>query len=107
MEIVLRDDGATLTVAPRKDGLPAAARIVLLPDSRQKLTQSEMTDPNMTASFGNLAPGRYRVLALDADSNPEYASPKFQQEYSAQWQEVTLAANQRSTISVELTRRAE
>jgi len=107
LDIVLRDDGASLVVAPQREGVRAAGTVVLLPDAAQKLVQTQNTDASFTAHFSIMAPGLYRVLALQAGSEPEYESAEFQRKYAAQWQEITLAANQSATLSIELAKAAE
>jgi hypothetical protein len=104
LEIVLRDDGASLTVRAAREGVRVAGTVVIVPVAAEKLIQSQPTDGNSAAQFNNLAPGTYRVLALDATSDAEYQSAAFLRIIAAQGQDVTLAPSQSASLSVELAR---
>jgi hypothetical protein len=107
LEIVLRDDGASLAVNAVRDGVRVAGTVIVIPDGGLKLLQSEMTDANGMVQFNNLAPGHYRVVALEDESEAEFQSADFQRKYALQGQEITLAPNQKASLSMELAGVAE
>jgi len=107
LDIVLRDDGASLEVAAARDRVRVAASILLLPENSPRMAQVRPVGASWTFRFGRLAPGRYRVLALEANSNPEYESAEFVRKYASEGQEITLAPNQNATISVEMAKAAD
>ncbi len=104
MEIVLRDDGASLAVFPQRDGVNFAALVVLWPLGAQTVIQSQRAYADAPGRFINVRPGRYRVLALENGELAEYRSAEFRQKYESKWQEITLEANQSATMQVEVTK---
>jgi hypothetical protein len=57
--------------------------------------------------LGTFAPGEYQVFAFDSVDSLEYTNPEVLREYSAKAVHVTLRANQKSSVTVDLIRRAE
>jgi hypothetical protein len=104
MEIVLRDDGASLAVFPQRDGVNLGGLVVLWPLDAQMVMQSQRACADAPGRFINERPGRYRVLALENGERAEYRSAEFRQKYESKWQEITLQANQSATIQVEVTK---
>jgi hypothetical protein len=104
IEVVIRDDGATLSghVDTGESGNPAT--VVLIPEqgprNEAKITN---TAPGGNFSVSNLAPGTYSVLAFDRADGLEYANPEAMAGYSAQAAHVSLQPNGQSQIAVELT----
>jgi hypothetical protein len=107
MDIVLRDDGASLTVTARDRDERAAGTVVLWREGASKVIRELSTDESGTVQFSDLAPGLYRLLAFPAGGNPEYESAEFKQKFAAQEQEITLGARESGAVSVELLRTAE
>ena len=103
LEIVLRDDGGNLTVRATRDGAGSAATILMFLEGSKNVIRVEAADAN----FKDLAPGSYRVLAIDSDVEAEYESAAFLQKYAGQGQQVTLEPNQSTALSVELARPRE
>ena len=104
MEIVLRDDGASLAVVPQMDGVNLEGLVMLWPLDAQMMIQSRRAYADAPARFINVRPGRYRVLALENGELAEYRSVEFRQKYESKWQEITLEANQTATMQVKITK---
>jgi hypothetical protein len=107
VEIVLREDGASLAVSPQQNGALAPAAVVIWSEDAPKLVRERNTIQSVPIRLNNLMPGTYRVLALPAGSDPEYRNPDFLRKYATQWQEITLATNQNATLTIELAKDLE
>ena len=103
IEIVLRDDGATLTGAVETDGNPEKGVALLVPD-RASAAQARVATagPAGEFRFSRVAPGDYRVLAFDHINDVEYRDPEVLNGYLSRGVHVTLQANGQSSTAVEL-----
>ena len=107
IEIVVRDDGATLSGTVVNDGRPTQGMVVLIPDRAPAYPQVAGTDAQGNFQFSMLAPGNYSILAFDRLDNLEYANPQALRPFAASEKDVTLEANGKATIQVELVRRGD
>ncbi len=106
MEIVLRDDGATLTGNVKSsDGTEAPATILAVPQSssRRRATVGRSFPPN-GFTLNQLAPGEYLVFAFDHADKLEYANANVLQPYASQAARVTLTPNQETHVALNLIR---
>ena len=103
IEIVLRDDGATLTGAVQSDGNPEKGTAVLVPD-RGSASQARVAAAGEAGEFrfDHLAPGDYRVLAFDRVGDLEYRDPEILNAYLSRGTQVTVPANGQANATVEL-----
>lgn len=100
IEIVVRDDGATLSgTISSGDPLPPA-QVVLLTDKRRGARL--VPAPGGRFEVSGLAPGIYRVFAIDANANFDYQDPASLAKISSKLQEITLTAKQSASINLEL-----
>jgi hypothetical protein len=106
MEIVLRDDGATLTGTVKSaDGTAAQATVVAVPEPAPKVAAKVAYSFAQNGfTFNGLAPGEYLVYAFDYAEGIEYSNPDVLQTYASQATHVTLAANQKTQVSLDLIR---
>ena len=104
IEVTVRDDPATLKVTPRvtKPGqnttIVLYAEGALLPSAMNRVMSRSQT------SFSQLAPGSYKVFAFDSMEGIDYDRPDTLAKYAAQAAHITLAANQQSSIMVDVIR---
>lgn len=105
IEIVARDDAATLRGAVSSKGQPATGIIVFIPTAMPRLAKTGLTEPDGTFMVGGLAPGDYRVVALDRVDDLDYTDLNAMQEFSAGMQTIPVAPSQQATINLELQRR--
>ncbi|HJX84934.1 MAG TPA: hypothetical protein VJ723_11370, partial [Candidatus Angelobacter sp.] len=105
IEIVLRDDSATLSIEPHADDPLSRTTILVAAES------APMQTPKMQVVFGSgpitipgLAPGPYRVFAFDSVDQMEYANPEALAQYAAKAVHVNLAPNGQAQVSLDLVR---
>ncbi|HZR57237.1 MAG TPA: carboxypeptidase regulatory-like domain-containing protein [Terriglobales bacterium] len=98
MEIVLRDDGATVNVS-LQDAQPKGT-VLVIPDGQPRQVKTLTTSGE--SQIGGLAPGDYTVIALDSTKNLEYTNPEALTPFMAGATHITLAPKQTSSITVQL-----
>jgi hypothetical protein len=101
VDVVLRDDPATLSGVVSSGGVPVSAAVVLISESRSKPLTLDIGPAGAYKASG-LAPGSYRVFATEPAVNPDYLDPAFQQKISSKIQEITLSPKQSASINLEL-----
>src|SRR5271157_1330840 len=106
MEVVLRDDGATLTGNVKSaDGTSAPATILVVPQpASRRGTRVVQSFPQNGFTQNGLAPGEYLVFAFDHADKIEYANPEVLQPYASQAGHVTLSPNQETHVALNLIR---
>lgn len=107
LEILLRDDGASLEGSVSLNRQRVAGSVLVIPVSRTGPVMLTFCGPDGRFRVENLAPGSYRVLALDHADNFEYTNPEALRKYSSGEQEVSLGPNQSSKIELQLLRTEE
>jgi len=103
IEIVVRDDPAVLNVRLRAEEPGHSATVVLYPEGALLLSPYQRHITQKETSFRPLAPGNYKVFALDVFDGVDYA-PEALAKYAAQAVHVTVAANHESTVTVDVIR---
>jgi hypothetical protein len=88
IEVVLRDDGASLTGTVTSEGQPARGAVFLIPDRSPR--QAKTTREQNQFRFTNLVPGDYSVFALDRGADLEYTNPDALSPYMGKAAHVTL-----------------
>ena len=103
IEVVLRNDGATLRGTVQFDGSPEQGTAILVPD-RGSAAQAKVAPASQSGefTFRQLAPGDYRLLAFDRVSDLEYRDPEVLNSYLSRGVHVSVQANRQSNTSVEL-----
>jgi hypothetical protein len=103
MEIVLRDDSASLSGTVKSSGNPPArATIVVLPLSASKAAAHLVRGSSETFNVVGLAPGDYLVFALDRVNGLEYSNSEAMSAYASQAAHVTLTPGQKTQVSLDL-----
>jgi hypothetical protein len=106
MEIVLRDDGASLTGTVKSpDGTGAQATVVAVPEPASKVAAKvAYAFAQNGFTFNGLAPGEYLIYAFDYAEGVEYSNPDVLQTYASQAAHVTLSPNQGTQVALDLIR---
>jgi hypothetical protein len=112
IEIVLRDDFASLEGTVSLGAENASAMVIAIPEGgQQQIHNVDIVRPS--ASFDasrsgavfempQLPPGTYKVLAVDRADDLEYGNPEVLQRYASKGREVSLLPNQQAKIELEL-----
>jgi|SRR5579875_838861 len=103
INLVLRNDCATLQVSVHSEDPSARSFVLLVPSSRAILPITMQLEPGASATLGNLSPGEYQVYAFSNIDGLEYANPEVMREYSGQ--QLTLAPNQHANVTVNMIAR--
>jgi Carboxypeptidase regulatory-like domain len=112
IEIVLRDDFASLEGSVALGAENASAMVIAIPEGgQQQIRNVQIVRPSASfdafrsgAAFEmpQLAPGTYKVLAVDRADDFEYANPEVLQKYASKGREISLIPNQQAKIELEL-----
>ena len=104
MDIVLRDDSATLTgMVKSPDAKATEANILVAPIPASKIPPQLFRSSTQSGfTFSGLAPGEYLVYAFDNVDALEYSRPEALEPYASQAAHVTLSANQKAQVSLDL-----
>jgi hypothetical protein len=103
MEIVLRDDSASLTATVKSsDGSLENATVVVAPQPAGKVMPRVVRGGSNEFSANGLPPGEYLVFAFDRVDDLEYANPDAFAPYASQAAHMTLTPNQKAQVSLDL-----
>jgi hypothetical protein len=103
MEIVLRDDSASLAGSVKtSDGSQPQATVVVVPQPASKITPKMAQASSGSFEVTGLAPGDYLVFAFDHVDGMEYSNPDVLQGYASQAAHITLSANQKAQVVLDL-----
>lgn len=106
LEVVLRDDGASLAGEVRSQGgvVPASV-LAIKPDQPRREPRLAASNPQGGFQFDNLPPGEYVLLAVNDIAGLEYADPDALRDYLSQGVHVTLGPKEQKTVSLDVIRR--
>ena len=103
IEVVLRDDSATLRVHVSAEKPGQQSIVLVFPDDALFPEPQMMSSTaNSEIQTGPLAPGRYRIFAFDSIDGLDYANPDFMARYEPRSASVTVAANESASVSVDV-----
>ena len=104
IEIVLRDDAATMSTKVSSQGQLTQGFVLVIPDGAPRRTKSMFVPDGAELEMSGLAPGEYSVLALDRVDGLEYTNPEVLSRYLSNASHLVLEANQKIELNLELTR---
>ena len=112
IEVVLRDDFGSLDGSVALGAGDESVMVIAIPeDGHGRVRNVEVARPagtfdaaRSTVGFemSQLAPGRYRVLAVDRPNDFEYGNPEVVQKYASKTREITVGTNQQAKIELEV-----
>jgi hypothetical protein len=103
IEVRLRDDGARLEGTIKGGDATGLAVAIAIPEKSERLAKIAMSQDGKYRFF-NLAPGTYRLVAVDRVDDFAYAERDVMAKYLAQSKEVTLRPNEKATADLEFIR---
>jgi len=102
IEIVVRDDGANLSGGIHAEGQAAPGSVLVIPDqggpSQIRVVHAA---PGGDFLVDRLAPGDYRLLAVDSLDGFEFRNPEVLGHYLWKATRISLQANQQASVNVE------
>jgi hypothetical protein len=102
IEIVLRDDFATLSGAVSLDGQPAGGMVLLIPEANPRGTIAFPTNPDGRFQREDLPPGDYKAIAFDRVDGLEYTNTEAMRAYFPWEQPLHISPNGQATVQLEL-----
>jgi hypothetical protein len=103
IEVRVRDDAATLDGKVKLDPDVNAAAVIAIPEDMPNRAKTTIVTAGRF-QFPPLAPGKYQVLAVDRLDDFAYAEPDVIGKYAAHSKEVTLRANEQTTVELVFVR---
>jgi hypothetical protein len=107
IEIILRDDVASLSGTVSSDNQPLSATILAFSEHATAPPRIQPTDPGGGFQLSFLPPGAYKILAVDHLDRLEYANPEALRKYLSKAREVTLSPDQSAKLDLELAKVGE
>ena len=106
IQVLVRDDGASLAGMVRSEGSPVSASVlVVMEDAPLRMPQLLMSNRQGAFQTDNLPPGDYMVLAFDNMAGLEYANRDALRDYLSQGTRVTLGPKDAKSVNVEVIHR--
>ncbi len=102
IEIVLRDDSASLAVSLRSENPDTTATVVVVGSGNLQNFVKVLQSWNGNTGANDLAPGDYTIYAFDNIADLEYRNPDVLSAYSSRATRVTLAPNAKTNIVLDL-----
>ena len=99
VEVVLRDDGGTISGTVRAHDLPFSGAVIAVPTfAPLQFPRMARTAADGTFEFPNLAPGNYQVFAFDQIERVEYANRDVLRGYSSKAASVSISPAGKSVL---------
>jgi hypothetical protein len=102
IDIVMRDDPSTLRGTVSSDHKLVSAYVLAVPVSNAGPIQLMNSGITGDFQFWNLAPGSYKLLAVDHGGDWEYTNPEVLRRYLSRAHEVSVGPNQSASVELEL-----
>ena len=101
----MRGDVATLETTIAGDNVPSTVSLLLVPENGATRVVNVYRQADAPFETQGLAPGRYRVLAVDRIDDLEYANREAIEPLLVKAQEITLQPGKKTAVKLELIRR--
>jgi hypothetical protein len=90
------------------DGQVESAVVIAIPEDAPRRSRNVAAySPNGQFGLPQLAPGPYKVLAVDRLEGFEYANPEVLRKYLSKTRDVTLWPDQKASVNLEVVRVGE
>jgi hypothetical protein len=107
IQVMLRDDGASLSGAVQMPEAGRPALVLMVADGDAQSPRQIWVDGSGKFQAQEIAPGSYEVLALDRADGIEYRNREVLGEYLSHAAHVTLSPEQQAKVTVDLIRTHE
>ncbi len=104
IEITLRDDGASLSGNVSLDNRPVSATVLVYSEHSAIPPIIQAADSKGSIQLPFLAPGEYKILAVDHLEQLEYRNPEVMRKYLVRASEITLSPGRSAKIELELVK---
>ncbi len=105
IQVVVRDDFASLDGKISSNAQADSAVVIVMPeDAPRQSRQVVMNNPKDSFHLSQLAPGAYKVLAVDRLDNFEYKNPDVLRKYLSKARDIALLPDQTASVDLELVR---
>jgi hypothetical protein len=104
LELILRDDGASLKVQVLAEGKSSEGSVLLFSEQTTLANaRTASAAPGVEINFAGLAPGDYKLLAFDRDTldSLEYRNREALAPYLSKAATITLHPGEEATVNVE------
>jgi hypothetical protein len=103
IDVVVREGAATVSGTVISGDQPTSAAVVVFPPGQYPTPSFAFAGPDGAFQLQNLAPGTYRVIALDNYASLDLENQSILRSVSSKAQEVTLAPKQTVSLRLQLT----
>jgi hypothetical protein len=107
IEIILRDDVASLSGSVSFNNQSVSAVVLAISEHPSVPPRIQSTDPSGGFQLPFLPPGAYKIIAVDHPDRIEYANPDVLSKYLSKARDVTLSPDQSAKLDLELTKVGE
>jgi hypothetical protein len=107
IEVVLRDDFATIEAVVLSDGRATPATVLVISENNSTMATTLFVNESGKLQKTNLAPGEYRVFAFDRVDGLEYANPEAMRPYLTGAQFIRVAPGGQASLNLELQKRGD
>lgn len=105
IEVSVRDDGGTISAEVSPSGQASAIAVFAVSQDFPKAIQSAFTNKDGVAVFSGVAPGHYKVFAMDNASDLEYRMPGALDHFLLRASDVIVQAKQEASVRVKVLHR--
>jgi hypothetical protein len=106
IEIVLRDDGGSISGSVMSDNNPASALVLVVPE-RGSILPPQWANERSGFHTQMLAPGDYSLFAFDSMDGLEYTNREALDAYTARATRVSVSVNSSANVTLTLIKRGE
>ncbi len=105
IEVSVRDDGGTISAAVSPGGDRSVNTVFAVSQDFPKAIQRAFTNKDGVAVFSGVAPGHYKVFAVDNAADLEYRMPGVLDHFLLRASDVIVQAKQEASVRVEVLHR--
>lgn len=102
IQVTLRDDGGQILVTAVKAGEPVTAMVVLYSEDYPRRSRGGWVQGGGSMSWGLLAPGMYKVVAIENAEDLEFRHPAVMEKYLDHAVEVNLGPGDQKNVRAEV-----